>query len=181
MSRGLSHTGDLRLMTVIQKPTVSLFVLLSILSVAVLVTEAAQRHRWWSDGNLKTLLQLTNDQAKTLETIYQTSRQKLHPLMQALNREEKALSLLINEATTQEPDVVKQIDKVEIARGALSKERLLMIYRMRQELSSDQRDQLETEMRSRREELPERIRPQERSLPPRLPFPSDRRGDQQRR
>ena len=173
-------------MTVIQKPTVSLFVLLSILSVAVLVTEAAQRHRWWSDGNLKTLLQLTNDQAKTLETIYQTSRQKLHPLMQALNREEKALSLLIKEATTQEPDVVKQIDKVEIARGALSKERLLMIYRMRQELSVDQRDQLNTwldTIRSGRQEQAERIKPKDANqLPTRQrPFTSGRRGDQRRR
>ena len=173
-------------MTAIKKPTVSLFVLLSILSVTVLATEAAQRHKWWSAGDVKTVLQLTDEQSETLETIYQTARQKLHPLSQSLNREEKSLSLLIDEASAQEPDVAEQIDKVEVARGALSKERLLMIYRMRQELSIDQRDQLITWLgtnRSRWQERPERMRPRDADqLPKRQrPFTSDRRGDQQRR
>lgn len=173
-------------MTAIKKPTASLFVLLSVLSVTVLATEAAQRHKWWSAGDVKTVLQLTDEQSKTLETIYQTARRKLHPLMQSLNREEQALSLLIDEASAREPDVAKQIDEVEVARGALSKERLLMIYRMRQELSIDQRDRLNTWLdtnRTGRQERAERIEPKDADqLPKRQrPFTSGRRGDQRRR
>jgi Spy/CpxP family protein refolding chaperone len=173
-------------MPAIKKPTVSLLVLLSVLSVTVLATEAAQRHKWWSAGDVKTALQLTDEQSKTLETIYQTARPKLQALMQPLNLEEKALSLLIDEASAQEPDVAKQVDKVELARSALSKERLLMIYRMRQELSIDQRDQLNTWLqtdRSGRQEQTKRMRPKDPDqLPKRQqPFTSGRRGDQRRR
>ena len=110
-------------MTVITKPTTPLFVLLTILSITALQAEAAQRHQWWSDGDIKTELGLTDEQSTSLTTIYQTARQELLTLMQALNRQEEALSLLIDEVSAQESDVAKQIDKVEVARGALSKER----------------------------------------------------------
>ena len=173
-------------MTAIKRSTASLLVLLSVLSITVLQPEAAQRHKWWSAGDLKTELEITDEQSTTLETIYQTAQRQLQPLMQALNREEKALSILIDEASAQESDVVKQIDEVEVARGALSKERLLMLYRMRQELSIDQRDQLKNWLASNRpsrQERMERLRPNDAEQVPKRqrPFPSGRRDDQRRR
>ena len=172
-------------MTVITKPTAPLFVLLSVLSITVLQAEAAQRHQWWSDGDIKTELGLTDEQSTSLTTIYQTARQELLTLMQALNRQEEALSLLIDEVSAQESDVAKQIDKVEVARGALSKERLLMLYRMRQELSVSQRDQLKTwlaTVRANRQERMERLRPEDTDQlrKRQRSFPSGRRDDQRR-
>tara|TARA_B100001123_G_scaffold38637_1_gene39890 strand:- start:3385 stop:3900 length:516 start_codon:yes stop_codon:yes gene_type:complete len=170
-------------MTVIAKPTTPFFVLLIILLIATLQVEAAQRHKWWGTGDVKTELKLTDQQSETLENIYQAARRKLRTLTQTLTREETALSLLIDEVSAQESDVANQIDEVEVARGALSKERLLMIYRMRQELSSNQRDLLKTwHNKNRQQERMERqkstdtdqLRRRQRS------FPSGRRGDQRR-
>ena len=169
-------------MTVITKPTTPLFVLLTILSITALQAEAAQRHKWWSAGDIKTELEITDEHSETLENIYQTARRKLQTLMQTLNREETALSLLIDEVSAQESDVAKQIDEVEVARGALSKERLLMIYRMRQELSIDQRDLLKTWLGTSRQERRERPTPTDTDQlrKRQRPFPSGRRGDQRR-
>ena len=169
-------------MTVITKPTTPLIVLLTILSITALQAEAAQRHKWWSAGDIKTELEITDEQSETLENIYQTARRKLQTLMQTLNREETALSLLIDEVSAQESDVAKQIDEVEVARGALSKERLLMIYRMRQELSIDQRDLLKTWLGTSRQERVERPKPTDTDQlrKRQRPFPSGRRGDQRR-
>ena len=75
--------------------------------------------------------------------------------MDTLSREEESLSLLIDADNAQESIVVEQIDKVEAARGALSKERLLMIYRMGRELSIEQR----TELRERIKQNRRRSRP----------------------
>ena len=89
------------------------------------------------------------------------------------------------EVSAQESDVAKQIDKVEVARGALSKERLLMLYRMRQELSISQRDQLKTwlaTVRANRQERMERLRPEDTDQlrKRQRSFPSGRRDDQRR-
>ena len=66
-------------MTAIKRSTASLFVLLSVLSITVLQPEAAQRHKWWSAGDLKTELEITDEQSTTLETIYQTAQRQLQP------------------------------------------------------------------------------------------------------
>lgn len=129
--------------------------LVSALAVAVIPADARQRHKWWEPGDIKTELAITDDQSDAIEVVYQKARPKLRALMETLNSEEEALSGLIDAEDAREPDVTAQIDKVEAARGALSKERLLMVYRMHRELSVEQRTGLrewmdENRRRSRR-------------------------------
>ena len=120
-------------------PTAWLLVIVSTLVVAVSPADARQRHKWWESGDIKAELSITDEQSKAIEELYQTARPNLRALMDTLHTEEEALSELIDAAHTQETDVAEQIDKVEAARGALSKERLLMVYRMHRELSIEQR------------------------------------------
>ena len=119
-------------------PTTWLLVVVSVLIVAASPADA-QRHKWWESGDIKAELNITDDQSEAIEDVYQTTRPNLRTLMDALNTEEEALSLLIDGDHAREADVTAQIDKVEAARGALGKERLLMIYRMHRELSVEQR------------------------------------------
>ena len=123
-------------------PTALLLVIVSMVSaliVTVSPADARQRHKWWQSGDIKAELNITDDQSDAIEEVYQTARPQLRALMNALNTEEEALSLLIDADHTQETEVTEQIDKVEAARGALGKERLLMVYRMHRELSTEQR------------------------------------------
>ena len=100
--------------------------------------DARQRHKWWESGDIKAEIGITDDQSEAIEEVYQSAQPTLRMLMETLNAEEKSLSALIV-ADTREADVATRIDSVEAARGALSKERLLMVYRMHRELSIEQR------------------------------------------
>ena len=70
--------------------------------------------------------------------------------MQSLNEEEAGLSELIDAMEADEWEITLQIDKVESARSALSKTRILMLYRMHRELSQDQRGDIEKMERQQR-------------------------------
>ena len=116
-----------------------IIVTVSVLIVAVRPADARQRHKWWESGDIKAELNITDEQSEAIEEVYQTARPNLRALMDTLNTEEGALSLLVDADDSRETQVTEQIDKVEAARGALGKERLLMVYRMHRELSIEQR------------------------------------------
>lgn len=122
-------------------PATLLLITLCASALASLATpaDAGQRHKWWESGDIQAELGITDDQSEAIEEVYQSARPTLRALMETLNAEEESLSVLIDATDTREADVAAQIDSVEAARGALSKERLLMVYRMHRELSIEQR------------------------------------------
>ena len=105
-------------------------------------SEATQRFKWWQTADVKAELGLTNDQSDELEEIFQALRPKLRELMQRLEDEEEALASIMHALEAEEWEIALQIDNVEIERSALSKTRLLMLYRMHRALTPDQRDAL---------------------------------------
>lgn len=111
--------------------------------------EAAQRYKWWASDEVKAELGLTEEQSEDLEDIFQATQPQLKELMQELNREEDELSAILHAMEAEEWEVTRQIDKVESARSALSKTRILMLYRMHRELTAEQLDAFH-EMRDRR-------------------------------
>ena len=116
-------------------------------------SDAAQRFKWWQSANVKTELELSSMQVGELEQVFQEMRATLLDLSGILRIEEKRLTAAMHEAKDEEWQVTLLIDRVESARSALGKTRLLMLYRMHRILHSDQVDkfhQLSEERRSRR-------------------------------
>ncbi len=112
----------------------------------------SQRHRWWQSGEVKIALGLTEDQTAAIEEIYSSTQPVLRSLMAAFEAEQAALSELIVSMEVADWEFALQIDKVEAARSALSKERILMLYHMRRELNGAQQEtltELEEERRRR--------------------------------
>ena len=122
------------------------------LAGASITVEAGQRHKWWESGEIRTRLDITDNQAATIEDIYTEARPVMQSLMKALDNEENELSHLIADMNVAEWELTLQIDKTEAARSALSKKRILMIYHMRQELTPKQRTGLKELQDSRRRE-----------------------------
>ncbi len=122
------------------------------LLVVLLVGDAAaqRRHKWWQSDEVRAELELTDATAAALEAIFQTARPKQHALMRELRREEAALSRVIRAPEAGEAAVIRQIDRVESVRSALSRGRILMLYRMRRELTAAQQDALHQWMRRNR-------------------------------
>ena len=122
------------------------------LAGASITVEAGQRHKWWESGEIRTRLDITDNQAAAIEDIYTEARPVMQSLMRALDSEENELSHLIADMNVAEWELTLQIDKTEAARSALSKKRILMIYHMRQELTPKQRTGLKELQDSRRRE-----------------------------
>jgi len=112
--------------------------------------DAGQRHRWWESGEVRTELGITDEQSAALGEIWEEAAPILESLMAALDEEEQILSDLIAEMNAEEWELGLQIDKVETARSAISKARILMLYHMRQELTPAQRTGLTHLMEKRR-------------------------------
>jgi len=108
--------------------------------LALLVSDAAsaQPMQWWKTDPAKTELGLTSDQSARMEGIFQESMGQLRQQKGELDRLEGKLSRLI-EASADEVQVTQQIDQVEAVRSALNKTRTLMLLRMRQTLTPEQR------------------------------------------
>ncbi len=98
--------------------------------------------KWWQDARFKTELSLTPDQCRRADDVYQGILPRMTTDKDELDRLEKRLSEVIAAGMLPEADVVRLIDQVETARAQLGKDRTLMIYRLRQLLTPDQRTKM---------------------------------------
>ena len=123
--------------------------LAALLSFAV-AAEATQRYKWWQSDEVASEIGLTAGQGADIEAIFQSIRPKLRELVRRLHREEDELTVIMHAMQAEEWEVALQIDKVEAARGALSKTRTLMLYRMHKTLTADQIEALHAMWERRR-------------------------------
>jgi Spy/CpxP family protein refolding chaperone len=104
--------------------------------------DGMQRRKWWQDDRIIAELRLAPDQSARIEEIFQAAFNRMKPVADDLGKREELLSNLISGTDVTEAEVLKQADQVEALRGALSKSRTLMLFRMRRVLSADQRSKL---------------------------------------
>ena len=97
---------------------------------------------WWRSEEIVKELGLTADQSVRIGKIFQDMRPELRQEYDELDRLEAKLSRLIEGDTLDEAGLARQIDRVETARDNASKTRSLMLWRMRQVLTVDQRIRL---------------------------------------
>ena len=111
-------------------------------ALAILVTSqpanATQRYKWWASEEVRQELQLTNQQTDQIESIFRSLRPKLKELAQVLQQEAEQLADVMHTMQAEEWEVTLQLDKLESARSALNKTRILMLYRMHKILSPEQ-------------------------------------------
>ena len=138
-------------------PAVRFFRLAVVLMTVTLIAagsivEARQAQRWWKSGEIRAELDLTEAQSAAIEEIYASTVPVLESLWTVLDEEREILSGMIADMRVAEWELTLQIDKVEAARSALGKERTLMLYHMRLELTPEQRALLTEIERKRKEE-----------------------------
>jgi Spy/CpxP family protein refolding chaperone len=112
-----------------------------VLSLAVTVCTAdasAQGFKWWQDDKFQQELALTPEQISRLDEIFQTLQPTLKGQKETLDKLEARLSKVINDPKSDEAAMLQVAERVETARGDLSKSRTLLLFRMRRILTSDQ-------------------------------------------
>jgi len=102
------------------------------------------RGRWWTDPALAKQLNLTEDQQKRMDTLFQESRLKLIDLRATLEKQEVILRPLLEADQPNEGEVLAQIDKVAQARAELEKANARMLLGLRRVLTVDQWKQLQS-------------------------------------
>ena len=96
------------------------------------------RFPWWKDAQFTKDLSLTADQSARIDRVFQSTIALLRQKKEELDLQEAELSKLIA-GNADETVVTRQVDKVEGIRASLNKTRTLMLLRMRQVLSPEQR------------------------------------------
>ena len=96
---------------------------------------------WWRDAQFQKDLSLSADQSARIDSVFQSTVSLLRQKREELDQQEAELSRLIA-ANADETVVVRQVDRVEGIRASLNKHRTLMLLRMRQVLSPEQRVRL---------------------------------------
>lgn len=96
---------------------------------------------WWRDPQFQRDLTLTADQSARIDSVFQQTIPVLRQKKADLDAQEEELSKMIA-ANADEAAVTRQVDKVEAIRSNMNKMRTLMLLRMRQVLSPEQRVKL---------------------------------------
>jgi Spy/CpxP family protein refolding chaperone len=97
-----------------------------------------QPFAWWKAEPVQKTLGLSADQVSRIEAVFQSTLPQLRKGKEELDRQEEELSRLIS-LGTDEAQVTRQVDRVEAIRADLNKARTLMLFRMRQVLTAEQR------------------------------------------
>ena len=116
----------------------AVLVVASIVAPLELAGQDRRPRKWWQSTEVTALLDLSGEQAATLDRIYQRTLPKMHESFRRLNAEERTLSRMVANMQVEEIDITRQIDRVEAARSELSKTRTLMVFRMYRVLESAQ-------------------------------------------
>jgi Spy/CpxP family protein refolding chaperone len=98
--------------------------------------------KWWTNPVTVQRLQLSEDQQKRIDQIFQQSRLKLIDLRAGLEKEEAVLDPLLAADHPQEAQVLSQIDRVAMARAELEKANARMLFSFRLVLTPEQWRQL---------------------------------------
>jgi len=96
---------------------------------------------WWRDAQFQRDLSLTSEQSAQIDAVFQKTIPSLREKRTELDAQEEELSRMIA-ANADEALVVKQVDRVESIRSHMNKTRTLMLLRMRQVLTPEQRVKL---------------------------------------
>jgi Spy/CpxP family protein refolding chaperone len=99
--------------------------------------ESGRPHRWWHSEEIRRELALTPRQVAKVDGIFRETLPRLRASKQALDELEATLSQLISDAQVDEAEVIRKIDRVEAARGEMSKTRMLMLFRMHRVLAPE--------------------------------------------
>lgn len=99
--------------------------------------------RWWNNPKIVEKLNLTDDQRKAMDDIYQKHREKLIDLRASVEKAEVEMEPLVRADQPNESAVLAQIDKVAQARAELEKANARFLFELRSKLTPDQWKQVQ--------------------------------------
>ena len=104
--------------------------------------QGQRRQPWWRDAGDRAEIGITDEQSAKLDSIWQSVAQAQRDRWREQQRLEPIVEKLIKEGTADAAVVAPQVERLETIKAQLLSTRIVMLYRMKQELSPAQRDKL---------------------------------------
>jgi Spy/CpxP family protein refolding chaperone len=101
--------------------------------------------RWWDNPEMAKKLDMTADQIRKMDEVFQASRIRLIDLHGALRKEEAMLEPLMQADSPDDSKILPQIDRVAAARAELEKANARLLLGIRHVLTVDQWKKLQSE------------------------------------
>lgn len=111
----------------------------------------SHRWKWWINPDDRRDLGITDQQSATIDQIFESTMPAQRAKWREFEQLEAALAKTLKESTVDAAQVARQVEKVETMRAQLAQTRTMMLYRINQVLTPDQRTKVE-EIRARREQ-----------------------------
>lgn len=98
--------------------------------------------KWWLDATDRAELGITDEQSGKLEAIFQSVSPGQRERWREHERLEPIVARLIKDGSADPGHVAPQVERIETLKAQMNAARIMMLYRMQQELSADQRGKL---------------------------------------
>jgi Spy/CpxP family protein refolding chaperone len=116
---------------------------MAFVTVALCSTGSAEAQsppdRWWLSHDVQMQLHLTSEQVKKINAVFESNLPERRALRQELDALERQLDALLDSATADDADAAALITRVETTRARRNAARMVMLYRIRQLLTAEQR------------------------------------------
>jgi Spy/CpxP family protein refolding chaperone len=99
--------------------------------------------KWWASDKYKQELKLNAEQSAEIEKIFQASMERLRVDKDDFDRAQSNFSQLMERTSADDREFQRAVDRLEMARYYVSRERTLMLVRIHSVLTPDQRKGLE--------------------------------------
>jgi Spy/CpxP family protein refolding chaperone len=120
-----------------------LFVFTLFFTCTVLAGNYKDKKLWWRNGQVVEELQLSPQQVKQIENIFQTYKGEIKTFNKNLNSKENQLKKLIQKSDTTREDVLKVTDEINTLKSDGQKLKVNMFWEIREVLTPKQRTQLQ--------------------------------------
>jgi Spy/CpxP family protein refolding chaperone len=109
------------------------------LSGALSAEPQATRYKWWLSPDIQNQLRLTSEQVRKIDGIYEATLPARRAQRQELDALDRQLQALLENAAADDHDAEMLITRVEDAHARRNVARTMLLYKMRQVLTLEQR------------------------------------------
>ncbi|MDJ0987334.1 MAG: periplasmic heavy metal sensor [Desulfobacterales bacterium] len=128
----------------LKKVLMAMLPILVISLPAIVNAQDVPSGKWWYNKKVVKNLNLTSNEVRQLDGLYEDSHRKLIDLKSAVKREQFELDTLLGKEPVDDAKVRKQFQRLEKARTDLANERLGFVIRVREIIGADRFQQLKT-------------------------------------
>ena len=128
-------------------------VMFAVLLPSTLLAQEMMHGKWWQDKAMAEEMKLTDGERKLLDEKYTASRRKMIDLKSEVEKERLELDIILDKQDADKGQINEQYERLEKARGKLSKERFGLLTEVRDIVGTERFQTLKSMHRSKRNKM----------------------------